>query len=381
NVSISDSGGTANGGSDTSALQSFEITVLPVNQAPTFVGGDNVLVIEDSGAHSFTGWVSDFSAGPSNESEQKIEWLIEVDRPELFAVLPQIDENGNLSFEVASNAYGVAEVRVFAVDDGGLSNGGEDTSAAYTFSIELAPVNDVPTFIIGNDVDIATGSTPRVIENWIQNVNVGPGEAGTQSVVFLVDVDRPEAFEVLPKIDENGSLSFTLNQNAVGEVVLTVRVRDDGGVLNGGVDTSLPQTATLNIINATPPSIGSGQDGVWWKYNTLVEIPIDWSVGEGLRGTVEIVDGPDWISLSENGELLTGIPLRGDPSAERVLLRVSDGIGRTAELEVFISLYRKWAIDSRWLEDINFGRTTSDLPAEEDSIEISITAALAPEDQ
>src|SRR6202043_2436835 len=43
-----DNGGTANGGSDTSAAQTFTITVLPVNQAPSFLAGPNQLTLINS---------------------------------------------------------------------------------------------------------------------------------------------------------------------------------------------------------------------------------------------------------------------------------------------------------------------------------------------
>ena len=39
-----DNGGTANGGNDTSASQTFDITVTPVNDAPAFTKGANQTV-------------------------------------------------------------------------------------------------------------------------------------------------------------------------------------------------------------------------------------------------------------------------------------------------------------------------------------------------
>src|SRR5207249_1535994 len=51
-VALHDDGGTANGGQDTSAPQAFFITVLAVNDAPTFVVGADQLVLEDSGPQS-----------------------------------------------------------------------------------------------------------------------------------------------------------------------------------------------------------------------------------------------------------------------------------------------------------------------------------------
>ena len=46
---LKDNGGTANGESDTSAPQSFVITVTAVNDAPSFTKGADETVLEDAG--------------------------------------------------------------------------------------------------------------------------------------------------------------------------------------------------------------------------------------------------------------------------------------------------------------------------------------------
>src|SRR5207249_2917224 len=70
-ITAHDDGGTANGGVDTSAAQTFTITVIAVNDAPSFTGGGNVSVLEDSGAYS-QAWATAISAGPPDESSQSV---------------------------------------------------------------------------------------------------------------------------------------------------------------------------------------------------------------------------------------------------------------------------------------------------------------------
>ena len=48
-VQLHDNGGTANGGVDTSAAQTFTITVTAVNDAPSFTKGGDQTVLEDAG--------------------------------------------------------------------------------------------------------------------------------------------------------------------------------------------------------------------------------------------------------------------------------------------------------------------------------------------
>ena len=48
-LDLKDNGGTANGGVDTSAPQTFTITVNNVNQPPSFTKGADQTVLEDAG--------------------------------------------------------------------------------------------------------------------------------------------------------------------------------------------------------------------------------------------------------------------------------------------------------------------------------------------
>ena len=51
-IHLQDNGGTLNGGHDTSAFQTFTITVTAVNDPPSFTKGSDVTVLEDSGLTS-----------------------------------------------------------------------------------------------------------------------------------------------------------------------------------------------------------------------------------------------------------------------------------------------------------------------------------------
>src|SRR5205814_1526541 len=148
-VRVHDNGGAANGGVDTSAAQTFTITINPVNDAPSFTKGANQTVLEDSSAQSITGWATGITAGPADESAQALNFLVSSDNTALFAVQPAIAPNGTLTFTPAANANGSATVTVQLRDDGGIAAGGVDTSAPQTFTITVTAVNDVPSFVKG----------------------------------------------------------------------------------------------------------------------------------------------------------------------------------------------------------------------------------------
>ena len=120
------------------------ITVNPVNDAPSFTAGGDVSVDEDSGGYS-AAWASDISAGPANESGQSVSFIVSNDNNALFSTQPAIAADGTLTFVPAADANGSAMVTVSLNDDGGTANGGDDTSAAVTFTITVNAVNDAPT--------------------------------------------------------------------------------------------------------------------------------------------------------------------------------------------------------------------------------------------
>ena len=67
-ISLSDNGGTANGGVNNSGDSTFNINVTAVNDAPSFSNDGDETVLEDAGAQTFPGWASAISAGAANES-------------------------------------------------------------------------------------------------------------------------------------------------------------------------------------------------------------------------------------------------------------------------------------------------------------------------
>ena len=132
-----DDGGTAFGGADTSAPQTFTITVTEVNDAPSFSGGGNQTSLLSLGGQAIAGWATGISPGPASEAGQSVTFSVSNSSPGLFSAQPQIQPNGTLSYSPALLALGSATVTVRAVDDGGTANSGIDTSPPQTFTITV----------------------------------------------------------------------------------------------------------------------------------------------------------------------------------------------------------------------------------------------------
>lgn len=214
-VALQDDGGTANGGVDTSAPQTFTITVTPVNDAPTFVAGSDVSLDEDASAQSIAGWASAISPGPANEAGQTVTFTVDNSSPALFSVPVAITPDGMLTFTPAADANGVATLTVRAVDNGGTADGGIDTSAPQTATITIETVDDAP---------VAVADSATVLED----------AAATPIAVLANDTD----------VDGGPIAIASVSQPANGVVVIT------------GGGTGLTYQPSANYCN-TPPGTTS----------------------------------------------------------------------------------------------------------------------------
>lgn len=248
-LQLQDSGGTANGGIDTSARFTLQITFLPVNDAPSFTRGSAIEILEDAGNQVLTNWATDLRTGPENEILQTLEFLVvNNSNPALFSALPTLTPAGTLTFVAQENANGTATVLLQLKDSGGTANGGIDTSTIDTLLININSVNDAPTFVKGADLVIPTDTSEQIFPNWATAINAGPTNEMTQVLTFLVENnDNPALFLESPQIAVDGTLRFKPAPGAVGVAVVSIRLKDDGGSVNGGIDLSDIQIFSITL--------------------------------------------------------------------------------------------------------------------------------------
>ena len=108
---MKDNGGTANGGVDTSAPQSFVITVTAVNDAPSFTKGSDQTALENAGARTVNPWATALSAGPPDEAAQTLTFQVTGNtNAALFAAGPAVSSAGVLTYTPATNQFGSATI-------------------------------------------------------------------------------------------------------------------------------------------------------------------------------------------------------------------------------------------------------------------------------
>ena len=241
-----------------SASAPVSLTVRSVNYAPSFQLGANrdQRVNEDAVAQSVSNFVSSFSTGPADESGQEVDYLVTNTNDSLFSAQPAISSSGTLTYTPKADANGEATVSVKIHDDGGTANGGNDTSVERIFNIAVNAVNDAPSFTKGADQTVDEDAPAQSIANWAANISVGPSnESTTQTVRFVVtDNSNPDLFSARPEVSPNGTLTYTPKADAKGEATVSVKITDNGGIANGGVNESTAQSFTIavNAVNDAP---------------------------------------------------------------------------------------------------------------------------------
>jgi len=261
-VQLHDDGGTANGGVDTTAAQTFTISVIDANQAPSFTKGADQSVLEDAAAQTVAGWATAISPGPPAEVAQVLNFIVTNDKNAMFGVQPAINAaTGNLTYTLAANANGVGTVTVQLHDDGGTALGGVDTSAAQTFTITVTAVNDVPSFTKGANPTVVEDAAAQTVAGWATGISAGPADESAQVLNFIVTNNKNAMFSVQPAINAaTGDLTYTLAANANGVATVTVQLHDNGGIANGGVDTSAAQTFTITVTGVNDAPVANDDD-------------------------------------------------------------------------------------------------------------------------
>jgi len=340
-VTLSDDGGTANGGTPTSTAQTFTIAVSAVNDAPSFTKGPDQSVNEDVGARSIAGWATGLSAGPANEAAQLLTFQVTANsNGALFSVQPSVASNGTLTYTPAANANGSATVTLRIFDNGLTANGGVDASATQTFTIAVAAVNDAPAFTRGANQTVAEDAGPQSVAGWATAISRGGGaDEAAQALTFLVSATNPTLFATAPSVAASGTLTYTAAANANGTSTVTVRLQDDGGTANTGVDTSAAQTFTITVTPQDDPPVA-----VSFTRVTGEETPVAVSLsaiepdGEPISFTVTSQPAAASGTLSGTAPALTFTPAPYFTGSVQLTYTARDGATTSAPATVTITV-------------------------------------------
>ena len=216
----------------------FEITVLPVNDAPTINDIADRQVPDDNGQTIFVNF-SGVEAGP-NENGQNLTITASSGNESLIQDVEVIytpnQSVGLLRMETIPNREGRTTITVTVKDDGGTVNGGIDTKVV-TFDVTVLGQNSAPTLDFISDVNLLEDFDPTPV----RLRNIRDGDDGSQQITITATSSNPG---LIPNPVINyvqGETEATLIYNPVagqnGSTTITVTVKDNGGTENGGEDT------------------------------------------------------------------------------------------------------------------------------------------------
>lgn len=161
---------TATDGVTSTNAAIISLSIAAVNDAPSFTVGGDQAVNEDAGAQSVSGFATNIADGPAtavDEAAQIVSFVASNNNTALFAAQPAIAADGTLTYTPAADAHGTATVTVHALDNGGVANGGQNTSADQTFNITINPIADYS----------------------IADATITEGDAGTSNMTFTISRD------------------------------------------------------------------------------------------------------------------------------------------------------------------------------------------------
>jgi hypothetical protein len=250
-VVAKDDGGTANGGQDTTTV-TFTITIVHINQHPTFIAAGNQSVTMDAGPQTVQ-WATSIAPGPPSESGQTVSFSTSNDNNALFGAQPALGSSGVLSYTPAPGRSGSATVSVTAKDDGGTANGGHNTTTAtFTITVTVGHVNQPPTFAAAGNQTVLEDAGAQSVQ-WATAISPGPPSESGQTVSFSTSNDNAALFSTQPGLGSSGLLTYRPAADANGTATVTVIAHDDGGTAYGGHDaTASTFTITVTPVNDAP---------------------------------------------------------------------------------------------------------------------------------
>ncbi len=244
-ISVNDQNNTGLGGA-LSDSGSLNIDVQAVNDPPTTVGIDDIVVNEDT---PFT-TVDLFAAFDDAEDldDQLSYAVVDVSHPELFTHVFINQSQGLLVLRYAPNANGSSEITLVVQDSGGLT-------VTETFGVEVKAMNDAPvataeSYTVRGD-EVLVANSPGILAN---DTDID----GDELSAIVVRQPRHGKLEWNP----DGSFRYVPDPSFVGNDTFSY-VATDGDAVSGRVSVVIKVVAPGSPIDTTPgndtaPSTPSG---------------------------------------------------------------------------------------------------------------------------
>jgi hypothetical protein len=323
----------------------FEIIVIPVNGRPSFkLQPGPPPVAEGSGSIKIKDFAFDIDDGDPDE-DQKLTFITTIEKITnnlTFKEEPFIDKkSGDLKYEINPNGYGKATISVFLKDDGGIENGGIDTSLESTFFITVIGENDPPT------LDPISDPEPIPEDATLQQIaltGISSGDSEDQPLTITATSSNTDLISTINvnyvSPSKTGTLSYRPNANSFGTSIITVTV-DDGESSNNTVSRRFnvevfPVADTPSITDAVISGGGQNTSGLVISRNPADGEEIShFKITNILNGTLYLNNGTtrinngNFITYAQGHAGLKFTPSSGNIGAGSFMIQAATGKGNS----------------------------------------------------
>ena len=224
---------------------------------------------------SVVSWIP--SIGPSfwNESSQQVTFFISPmsDSSSTTINLLEIDAvSGDLTICPSAQYFGSSSFRIVLFDNGGTANGGSNISKPVYFEINVAQVNQRPSFEIFSNHTIQVWTSHN--NRWIYPkfaTNISSGISNAAGFNFALEHYQDVTFKLfnlhghtaaacsniaacsaltLINIDVDGTLQFQLQPGWSGVLLLQAYLENNGSADDCGKNLSVPHNFTIFVVES-----------------------------------------------------------------------------------------------------------------------------------
>ena len=230
----------SDGAADNStATQSFSLTVNPVNDPPVFALSATALTVDEDFDTNTSIGIQNSNDGDEDGISQVITYSINPSAVN-FATLSINAQSGAVTINSIANQFGDATIYVVAEDDGSVNN-----RSTQSFTLTVNPVNDPPVFSLSSaTVNVEEDFNPVQVQ--VDSSNDGDGTA--QVLSYSISTTNV-GFATLAFDTQSGTVIINNVPNAFGSAVITVTV-SDGAADNSTATQSF--SLTVNPVNDPP---------------------------------------------------------------------------------------------------------------------------------
>jgi hypothetical protein len=279
-ITMKDSGGTVDGGSDTYTVQTVTITITPVNDKPSFVKGKDLKVKAVNQLRTEENWATEIKAGPGNE-DQTVSFSLSAD-PDIFSTDPAIDNHGTLTY-MPSTITGTSIVTVTLTDEDGAFT-------STTFIIETTATAP-PTIGAIADQHLAQDTLSNQIPFKISyDANLAGSVQLTPTSTYQTLI--PDDYIIIEGTGINRTVSLSPTTGEFGNAIITIEVSDGISTVSESFALTVYERPEVTIDVAGPYSATNGTVPLSVQFTPTIvkgnanEITgWNWAFGDGSTST------------------------------------------------------------------------------------------------